>query len=105
MISGFSQINQIFRNTKGSWTFEDKISIEKINSYNVLMGGNFKKWNFFEHCENENQEKYIEILETCLIPMQEALFPEGYFVYYQDNASPHKTMDGNKNTLFSSIFM
>jgi len=37
--------------------------------------------------------------------MQEALFPDGYFVYYQDNASPYKTMDGNKNILFSSIFM
>jgi len=37
--------------------------------------------------------------------MQKTLFTDGYFVYYQDNASPHKTMDGNKNTLFSSIFM
>jgi len=42
--------------------------------------------------------------------MQKALFPDGYFVYYQDNTSPHKSkknkaMDGNKNSLFSSIFI
>jgi len=87
---------QLFRNTKGAWTFDDQIFIEKINSYNTLMiwgaitkNGRSKLY-FFELGEHENQEKYIEILETCLIPMQEALFPDGYFVYYQDNAGPHK---------------
>jgi len=36
---------QLFRNTKGSWIFEDQIFIEKINSCNILMiwGDNFKK--------------------------------------------------------------
>jgi len=44
MISGFSQMNQIFRNTKGN---EDQILIEKINSYNVLMiWGQFQKMEF-----------------------------------------------------------
>jgi len=28
---------QLFRNTKGLWTFDDQILIEKINSFNVLM--------------------------------------------------------------------
>jgi len=38
---------QLFRNTNGSWTFEDQILIENINSYNILMiGRQFQKMEF-----------------------------------------------------------
>jgi len=45
---------------------------------------------FFEEGERENQDIYIKILEKCLFPMTEDLYPDGCFTFYQDNAASHK---------------
>jgi len=44
---------------------------------------------FFEDGERENQENYENIISSVLLPWANDFYPEGSFVYYQDNARPH----------------
>jgi len=66
-------------------------------------------WGAISKMENQNyiflNMMKVEIIKY--ISMQKALFPDCYFVYYQDNAYPqkNKAMDGIKITIFSCHIM
>lgn len=43
----------------------------------------------FKPGQYENQEIYINLLESTLIPWSENIFPDGFYIMYHDNARPH----------------
>jgi len=87
---------QLFRNTMGMWTDQNKIYVQKTNPYRCLMiWGAISKFGkspiyFIDSGETEDQNLYIKILETTLIPWAASSFPDNFYIFYQDNAPCHR---------------